>query len=135
MIHLIRTDKDRVYLEHELCIIWSQMEKSIETLYAEFEENKESELDIVRTELANELYGHSLESQNGAYKLDMPVGAGKTFASLRYAIGNCKKFNKLRIIYCTAYLSVLEQNASSIKSVVGKEHVLEHHSNIIVRVK
>lgn len=126
-----RTNKDRVYSIQDLSAIWYQMSESVESLYAKFEDNKKSELDIVRTELANDLYCHSLESQNGAYKLDMPVGAGKTFAALRYAIGNCNKFNKSRILYCTAYLSVLEQNASSIKSVVGEEHVLEHHSNII----
>ena len=126
-----RTDRDKVYTTDELRLIWGQMGESVETLYAGFEDKKESKLDIVRTELANELYQQSLESNNGAYKLDMPVGAGKTFAALRYAIGNCNKFNKSRIFYCTAYLSVLEQNASTIKSVVGEGYVLEHHSNII----
>ncbi len=126
-----RTDKDRVYSVEDKIIIWGQMSESVESLYAKFEDNKESKLDMVRTELANELYEQSLVSENGAYKLDMPVGAGKTFAALRYAIGNCNKFNKSRVLYCTAYLSVLEQNASSIKSVVGEEYVLEHHSNII----
>ncbi len=126
-----RTDRDKVYSIDELRLIWWQIGESVENLYSEFEDKKESELDIVRTELANELYQQSLESKNGAYKLDMPVGAGKTFAALRYAIGNCNKFNKSRVFYCTAYLSVLEQNASTIKSVVGEEYVLEHHSNII----
>ena len=37
----------------------------------------------------------------------------------------------MRIIYCTAFLSVLEQNASSIKNVLGDDYVLEHHSNVI----
>lgn len=126
-----RTDRDKIYSVDDINIIWNQMGESVEALYAKFEDKKKSELDIVRTELANELYEHSIIRKNGAYKLDMPVGAGKTFAALRYAIGNCNKFNKSRILYCTAYLSVLEQNASEIKGVLGEEHVLEHHSNII----
>jgi len=126
-----RTDKDRVYSIDDLNTIWNQMSESVEGLYAKFEDNKKTELDVVRTELANELYEHSLDSSNGAYKLDMPVGAGKTYAALRYAIGNCKEFSKSRIFYCTAFLSVLEQNASSIKGIVGEEYILEHHSNII----
>ncbi len=126
-----RADKEKVYSIHDLDEIWDQMTETVEALYDKFEQNKKTELDIVRTELANELYAHSIESRSGAYKLDMPVGAGKTFAALRYAIGNCSQFKKSRIFYCTAYLSVLEQNALSIESVIGKEYVLEHHSNII----
>lgn len=126
-----KEDQDKTYSLAELRVIWSQMSESVENLYAKFETNKESELDIVRTELAKELYEYSLIRKTGAYKLDVPVGGGKTLAALRYAIGNCNKFNKSRVFYCTAYLSVLEQNASEIKKVIGEEYVLEHHSNII----
>lgn len=126
-----RLDKDKIYYKHDLSTIWDQMSESVEGLYIGFEKSKKSELDKVRTLLANDLYKQSSDSPKGAYKLDMPVGAGKTFASFRYAIGNCKRFNKSRVFYCTAYLSVLEQNASSIKSIIGDKYVLEHHSNII----
>lgn len=126
-----RSSKDIVYSIDDLNLIWNQMGKSIEDLYLGFEKNGNTELDRIRTELANELLEHSKESQNGAYKLSTPVGGGKTFASLRYSIENCKGFNKSRTFYCTAYLSVLEQNASSIKNVLGEEYILEHHSNII----
>lgn len=126
-----RTNKDVVYSEDDLKIIWDQMSDSVENLYASFDDKEKSELDNIRTVLANELYEHSHESQNGVYKLDMPVGAGKTYAALRYAIENSKRFNKSRIFYCTAYLSVLEQNARSIKNVLGEDHILEHHSNIV----
>lgn len=126
-----RTNKDVIYSEDDLKIIWDQMSESVENLYASFDDKEKSELDNIRTELANELHEHSYESQNGVYKLDMPVGAGKTYAALRYAIENSKRFNKSRIFYCTAYLSVLEQNARSIKDVLGEDHILEHHSNIV----
>ncbi len=124
--------KDKLYSQEELNNIWDEMGESIESLYEGFNKKlNKSELDIIRTRLANEIYNFSLKYGKGAYRLDMPVGSGKTYAGLRYAIGNAKKFKKRRIFYCTAFLSVLEQNASSIKEVVGDKYILEHHSNII----
>lgn len=61
----------------------------------------------------------------------MPVGAGKTNASLRYALHHARTFYDRRIIYATAFLSVLEQNAKDIQDIIGKEHVLEHHSSVV----
>lgn len=127
-----RKHKDKVYSQKELDMIWQQMGSAIEDLYDGFNNKPDkSELDIIRTDLANELYEFSQEHNKGAYKLSMPVGSGKTYAALRYAIANAQKFQKSRVFYCTAFLSVLEQNASSIKEVLGEEYVLEHHSNII----
>lgn len=127
-----REDKDKAYSQDELNNIWVEMGQSIEDLYEGFgkKENK-SELDFIRTKMANEAYDFSRKYDKGAYKLDMPVGSGKTFTSLRYSIGNAEKFNKKRVFYCTAFLSVLEQNATSIKEVLGDKYILEHHSNII----
>ena len=127
-----RKHKDKVYSEDELATIWKQMGDDVEDLYNGFN-NKlgKSELDIIRTYLADEIYGFSKKHDKGAYKLGMPVGSGKTYAALRYSIANSEKFHKSRVFYCTAFLSVLEQNASLIKEVLGDEHVLEHHSNII----
>lgn len=127
-----REIKDIRYSVNEVSNIWTQMNHAVENLYRKFN-NKcyKTELDVIRTQLANKLYSFAQKYNNGAYKLSMPVGAGKTYAALRYAVTNAEKFNKQRIFYCTAFLSVLEQNASSIKSVIGEEYVLEHHSNVI----
>ena len=38
--------------------------------------------------------------------------------------------SKNKLIYVTAFLSVLEQNAKEIKEIIGEEGVLEHHSNV-----
>lgn len=127
-----RKDKHKTYSQEELNGIWGKMGQSIEKLYDEFDKKQnKSELDIVRTKLANEIYDFSFKHGKGAFKLDMPVGLGKTYAGLRYAIGNAKQFEKTRVFYCTAFLSVLEQNASSIRDVLGDKYILEHHSNII----
>jgi len=127
-----RDEKDKVYSREELSTIWCHMESAVEELYRGFNNKpNKSELDIVRTDLANQIYEFSLRHNKGVYKLSMPVGSGKTYAALRYSVANAKKYNKMRIIYCTAFLSVLEQNASSIKNVLGDDYVLEHHSNVI----
>ena len=127
-----RKNKDKVYSKDELNVIWKQMQDAVEDLYDRFNnKSNKSELDRVRTDLANEIHRFSQNHNYGVYKLSMPVGSGKTYASLRYAIANSVKFNKSRVFYCTAFLSVLEQNASLIKRVLGDKYVLEHHSNIV----
>ena len=127
-----KIDKDKTYSSNQMNDIWNQMSDSIEDIYSKFrnKENK-TQLDIVRTELADTLYSFAGLYDKGVYKLNMPVGAGKTYAALRYSIANAKKFIKSRIFYCTAFLSVLEQNANAIKEVIGDCYVLEHHSNMI----
>jgi len=127
-----RETKDKRYFSGELHLIWKQMNEAVEKLYNKFNNKTDkTKLDIIRTQLANNLYNFANIHNDGAYKLSMPVGAGKTYAALRYAITNAEKYKKQRVFYCTAFLSVLEQNASSIKAVLGEENLLEHHSNVI----
>ncbi len=127
--------KDRLYSKNELDEIWQDMSGKVGDLYKKFDNKPDkSQLDIVRTKLSDNIYEFSKKHEKGAYKLSMPVGSGKTFASLRYSVANAKEFHKSRIFYCTAFLSVLEQNAYEIKETLGennREHILEHHSNII----
>lgn len=126
---------DKLYSKEEVARIWKSASRNVGVLYKKFEDKSDkSQLDIVRTKLADEIYEFSKSHDNGVYKLNLPVGSGKTLASLRYSITNAKKFHKSRILYCTAFLSVLEQNASEIKKALGednREHILEHHSNVI----
>lgn len=127
--------KDKLYSKEEVAGIWKSMSRNVGVLYKKFEDKSDkSELDIVRTELADEIFEFSKSHEKGAYKLNLPVGSGKTLASLRYSVTNAEEFHKSRIFYCTAFLTVLEQNASEIKKALGednKEHILEHHSNVI----
>ena len=116
-----REIKDIRYSVNEVSNIWTQMNHAVENLYRKFN-NKcyKTELDVIRTQLANKLYSFAQKYNNGAYKLSMPVGAGKTYAALRYAVTNAGKFNKQRILlYC--FFICFEQNAS-IKSVIGEEY-------------
>ena len=125
-------EKHHVYGEEELDAVWKQMSGNVERLYDQFHQAENpSLLNRVRTAMADDAYAAAVQTKDGCYKLSMPVGAGKTNASLRYALRHACTFHDRRIIYVTAFLSVLEQNAKDIQDIIGKENVLEHHRNVM----
>ncbi|MBD5497563.1 MAG: CRISPR-associated helicase Cas3' [Lachnospiraceae bacterium] len=75
--------------------------------------------------------------EGGIYTLSCPTGAGKTLASLRFALTHCEERKKEKIFYVIPYISVIDQNAKSIKTALGKDaadrraedNILELHSN------
>lgn len=125
-------ERQQVYKDEELDAVWQQMGDKVERLYELFHKAENpSLLNQVRTAMADDAYAAAAATKDGCYKLPMPVGAGKTNASLRYALHHARTFHDRRIIYATAFLSVLEQNAKDIQDIIGKEHVLEHHSSVV----
>lgn len=88
-------------------------------------------INISRTNIS-ELCKEAAKGSSGIYRLNIPTGAGKTLDSLRYALHHAQQYNKKRIIYIMPLLSIIEQNASVIKSFVkDSEIVLEHHSSVV----
>lgn len=72
------------------------------------------------------------EMAPGLYRLDLPTGGGKTLAALRFAVLHAKKHRMHRVFYIAPLLSIIEQNAEVIRTVVEDSiPVLEHHSNIL----
>lgn len=68
----------------------------------------------------------------GIYRLNVPTGAGKTLASLRFALAHAAANNKSRILFTSPLLSILDQNAKALRAYIDYDSlVLEHHSNII----
>lgn len=68
---------------------------------------------------------------DGIYRLDVPTGGGKTLSSLRYALAKASK-GKGRIFFVIPLLSVLDQNADTIRKNLADDRILlEYHSNIV----
>ncbi|PJG82198.1 CRISPR-associated helicase/endonuclease Cas3 [Caviibacterium pharyngocola] len=86
-------------------------------------------IDEIRRKISEDCLTRSADSQ-GIYSLTVPTGGGKTLASLRYALHHAQKHNLDRIIYIIPYTSIIDQNAQDVRSILGEEWVLEHHSNL-----
>jgi CRISPR-associated helicase Cas3/CRISPR-associated endonuclease Cas3-HD len=129
--------KQHLWMKDERAKVWEDVYKRIEHMYQAYEnESVLSEINRARNSLADLVKNAAITNDYGIFKLELPTGAGKTKSGLRYALANAREFNRNRIFYITAYLSVLEQNASDIRSIVDMDEViLEHHSNMTVEVK
>ncbi|WP_304948971.1 CRISPR-associated helicase Cas3' [Streptococcus sinensis] len=88
-------------------------------------------LNEIRSQIGERVKSRGEKDSTGIYRLDLPTGAGKTNLSMRYAFHQLVDQNKSRFFYITPFLSVLEQNASEIRKVIGEVGVLEHHSNVV----
>lgn len=103
--------------------------KEVENIYSSFS-NPKNRMNVIRTRLGEEGLKRGMEDGAGIYQLNLPTGAGKTLISLRYGMHQLNNQNKAKFIYITPFLSVLEQNAAEIKSILKDPDIIEHHSNV-----
>lgn len=94
-------------------------------------------IDRIRNRVSEESRAAASRSR-GIFTLTVPTGGGKTLASLRFALHHAlsqlsagEKNPIERIIYVIPYTSIIDQNASVVRDLLGEEVVLEHHSNLV----
>lgn len=95
---------------------------------------KEKIISTQRKSISDRCFEFANSHNVGICRLIVPTGGGKTLTSLRAALQIAIRQNKKRIFYIGPFLSLLEQNAGIIRSIVGAENFLEHHSDILSRI-
>ncbi|UTH14642.1 CRISPR-associated helicase Cas3' [Macrococcus equipercicus] len=90
-----------------------------------------SDINKIRSALSQEAKKRGRSDTHGIYQLNLPTGAGKTLTCLRYGMQQLVEKEMDRFFYITPFLSVLEQNAQEIKSILDDRHIVEHHSNMV----
>ena len=90
-----------------------------------------SPLNLLRQEISERARHVAKSESPGLYTFTAPTGAGKTLASLLFALSHAVAHDLRRIVFVIPYISVIEQNAGVFRQVLGRDVVLEHHSSFI----
>jgi CRISPR-associated endonuclease/helicase Cas3 len=88
------------------------------------------EIDLMRTEILKNCLDMAL-GDSRVYTLTAPTGSGKTISSMAFALKHAAVKSKCRVIYIVPYNTIIEQNAAVFEDMLGKQHVIQHHSGIV----
>lgn len=95
--------------------------------------DQSGEINRIRSKVSSDCEA-AASGNNHLYRLSVPTGGGKTFASLRFALKYAQSHtpNVNRVFYIIPFNTILDQNAKDIREVLGNSlRILEHHSNVV----
>lgn len=97
--------------------------------YMAVRSNSATELNRLRSHVLSRARARATE-KHGLFTLTVPTGGGKTLTSFGFALDHARHWGHSRIIYAIPFTSITDQTNAIIGGIVGKDHVLEHHSAI-----
>lgn len=109
---------------------WDGIKKRFDETLNSFHDD--SRISVIRSKVSEECFEAS-QHEPGIFTLSVPTGGGKTLSSFRFALNHLIRNGMDRIIYVVPYLTIIEQNAHVIKSILNidqeDDYVIECHSN------
>lgn len=113
--------------------LWSKFYDNVESISESYRNNTDR-ISKLRCDISDRCCAFA-DHEIGICRLIVPTGGGKTLSSLRFAVNYCRKYKKERIFYIAPFMSILEQNSSVFKQILGEEYVIEHHSDMFSRLQ
>lgn len=108
--------------------VWNLLSDRLEGFIASMK--AERSIDTLRREISVQCLSAAQNRSPGIYRLYVPTGGGKTYSGLRFCIEMARRQNAQRLFYFAPYKSITQQNADNIRTVLGAEYILEHHSDV-----
>ena len=135
-----RLDSERFEQEHRLGRPWKrqavplqaewQLERLQEARRQKAANRPADELNRLRNAIFDACVQCGTESPPGFFTLTVPTGGAKTLSSMAFALAHANSRHLRRVIVVIPYLSIIEQNAREYRTILGADHVLEHHSAV-----
>lgn len=106
---------------YEMNEVWKKFLNSLDDL-------PQNSINKKRKEILNQVL-QLIRCKPQLFSLTVPTGGGKTITSMSFALEHAVINQLERIIYVIPFTSIIEQNSKVFKDILGRDQILEHHSN------